>query len=293
MIAMSVRRSCLWLVIPAISLVITGCGSETAGVSDVLSTVDSLVSATSEPTTTTVAKGATTVPKGEVTGSVDTTLTSVGTSVIPNVDTSVVESAPEESDPRSFDALVVLDSLTVENEVNEGYDRDLFRHWIDDDGNGCDTRQEVLKRDSLTLPQIDPYRCKVIAGDWYSPYDGATWTDPSDVDIDHVVALKEAWGSGAWNWSSEKRRAFANDLSDSRSLMAVTDSVNQSKSDSDPSQWMPPRRDYRCTYLSIWLAIKARWSLSVDSSEEGAIRAQLRETCRGLRVAKWTPAPIT
>lgn len=289
MIAMSVRRSCLWLAIPAISLAITSCGPETAGVSstsDLLNTVDTSVSATSEPATTTV-------PKGVVTGSVDTTFPSVDTSVIPSVDTSVLEPAPEVSDPRSFDALAVLDSLTVENEVNDGYDRDLFRHWIDDDRNGCDTRQEVLIRDSMTLPQIDPYRCKVIAGDWYSPYDGVTWPDPSDVDIDHVVALKEAWGSGAWNWSSEKRRAFANDLSDSRSLMAVTDSVNQSKSDSDPSQWMPPQRDYRCTYISIWLAIKARWSLSVDSSEEGAIRSQLRETCRGLRVAKWTPAPIT
>lgn len=192
----------------------------------------------------------------------------------------------------SFAATEVLAQLTVANEVGAGYDRDLFRHWTDEDGDSCDTRQEVLIRDSRSTPQIDPYRCKVIAGTWYSPYDGAVWEDPSDVDIDHVVALKEAWDSGAWQWSSEKRRAFANDLSDSRSLMAVTDSVNQSKGDRDPSQWMPPRRDYRCSYISLWLSVKARWSLAVDQSEAGMIRALLEDECRGLRVAKWAPAPI-
>jgi hypothetical protein len=203
-------------------------------------------------------------------------------------DTSV---APE-LDEKSFDAREVLESLVVANEVSDGYDRDLFRHWVDDDGDGCDTRQEVLQRDSMTFPQIDPYRCKVVEGDWYSPYDGATWSDPGDVDIDHVVALKEAWDSGAWKWNSSTRRAFANDLTDSRSLMAVTDSVNQSKSDRDPSQWLPPKTDYRCTYISIWLSIKARWALTIDPSEAGALRAQLEGSCRGLRVAKWTPAPI-
>lgn len=209
------------------------------------------------------------------------------------------EASPPTSEPpkggqsdNSFAATDVLAQLTVANEVGAGYDRDLFRHWIDADGDDCDTRQEVLIRDSQSSPQIDPYRCKVIAGNWYSPYDGAVWEDPSDVDIDHVVALKEAWDSGAWQWSAEKRRAFANDLSDSRSLMAVTDSVNQSKGDRDPSQWMPPRRDYRCTYISLWLSVKARWSLSVDPSEAGMIRALLDDECRGLRVAKWAPAPI-
>jgi len=209
------------------------------------------------------------------------------------------EAIPPSSEPpkggqsdNSFAATDVLAQLTVVNEVSAGYDRDLFRHWIDDDGDDCDTRQEVLIRDSQSSPQIDPYRCKVIAGNWYSPYDGTMWEDPSDVDIDHVVALKEAWDSGAWQWSAEKRRAFANDLSDSRSLMAVTDSVNQSKGDRDPSQWMPPRRDYRCTYISLWLSVKARWSLSVDPSEAGMIRALLDDECRGLRVAKWAPAPI-
>jgi len=194
---------------------------------------------------------------------------------------------------RSFSAIEVLGQLEVTNEVSTGYERALFRHWVDNDRNGCDTRQEVLKRDSQTPVQVDPFRCKVIAGDWYSPYDGNTWSDPSDVDIDHVVALKEAWDSGAWRWSAARRQAFANDLTDRRTLMAVTDSVNQSKGDRDPSQWLPPRRDYQCTYISIWLSIKARWSLAVDQSEAGKIRTMLNDQCRGLRVAKWAQVPIT
>lgn len=216
------------------------------------------------------------------------------TTAPPTTVASAPSSAPAKGGQvdNSFAATEVLAQLAVINEVGEGYDRDLFRHWVDDDGDDCDTRQEVLIRDSRSAPQIDLYRCKVIAGDWYSPYDGAVWENPSDVDIDHVVALKEAWDSGAWQWSNEKRRAFANDLTDSRSLMAVTDSVNQSKGDRDPSQWLPPRRDYHCTYISLWLSVKARWSLAVDSSEAGMIRVLLDNECRGLRVAKWAPAPI-
>ncbi|NQW33411.1 MAG: hypothetical protein HQ467_02330, partial [Acidimicrobiaceae bacterium] len=96
------------------------------------------------------------------------------------------------------DARSVLSNIKVENEYKTGYKRRLFIHWADLDGNGCDTREEVLKRDSVSKPQVDPYRCYVVAGDWYSPYDGAKLSDRGDVDIDHVVALKEAWDSGAW-----------------------------------------------------------------------------------------------
>jgi hypothetical protein len=90
-------------------------------------------------------------------------------------------------------AIGLLQNIRVENERGAGYVRALFEHWRDIDGDGCDAREQVLKRDSVTLPQVDPYKCKVIAGDWVSPYDGARWSDPTDIDIDHVVALKEAW----------------------------------------------------------------------------------------------------
>jgi hypothetical protein len=88
--------------------------------------------------------------------------------------------------------------------------------------------------------------CQPTSGSWFSPYDGATWLDPADVDIDHVVPLAEAWRSGANTWTTSRRQSFANDLTGPQ-LIAVTDNVNQSKGDQDPSTWQPPRSTYRCT----------------------------------------------
>lgn len=223
--------------------------------------------------------------------------------VIPSVRTFAAPSSSTSSEPSTRskpagahvaattkDALAVLMSIPVRREYQQGYKRSLFPHWRDIDDDGCDARQQVLKRDSLTFPQVD-YPCKVVEGDWLSPYDGARWTYPSDVDIDHVVALKEAWDSGAWAWKPSRRLAYANDTTDRRSLLAVTDSVNQEKSDKDPSNWLPSRTSYRCTYIANWIAIKARWGLSMDESEHGRLRKMLRGECKGTRMASWTPAP--
>ena len=188
--------------------------------------------------------------------------------------------------------LSVLQTIRIENERPTGYVRALFEHWKDIDGDGCDAREQVLKRDSVTLPQVDPYKCKVIAGDWVSPYDGARWSDPTDIDIDHVVALKEAWDSGAWAWSAATRTAYANDTTDRRTLLAVTDRVNQQKSDKDPSNWVPPLKSYLCTYLGNWISIKARWNLSMDQSEWGRIKNLLNSSCAGLVIAPWSEAPL-
>ena len=190
------------------------------------------------------------------------------------------------------DARSVLSNIKVENEYKTGYKRSLFIHWADLDGNGCDTREEVLKRDSTSKPQVDPYRCYVVAGEWYSPYDGARLSDRGDVDIDHVVALKEAWDSGAWAWTESQRKAYANDLTDQRTLIAVTDRVNASKSDKDPSNWMPPLRSYWCSYLGDWISVKARWNLSMDQSEFGRIKNLLNSDCSSLTIASWSAAPV-
>ncbi len=190
------------------------------------------------------------------------------------------------------DAKSVLASIKVENEYKTGYRRSLFIHWADLDGNGCDTREEVLKRDSISKPQVDPYRCYVVAGDWVSPYDGKNLSDRGDVDIDHVVALKEAWDSGAWAWSESQRKAYANDMDDRRTLIAVTDRVNMSKSDKDPSNWMPPLRSYWCTYLGDWISVKARWGLSMDQSEFGRISNLLTSDCASLTISGWSAAPV-
>ena len=158
--------------------------------------------------------------------------------------------------------------LPVATEIRTGYDRDLFPHGIDADGDGCSTRSEVLIAEATTTPAVGS-GCALTGGRWFSYYDGATWTVPADLDIDHFVPLAEAWDSGARTWTTTQRRAFANDLGDSRSLVAVTDNVNQAKGDQDPATWLPT--DSRCRYAAEWLAVKLRWRLTVDTAEKNAL----------------------
>ena len=136
----------------------------------------------------------------------------------------------------------MLATLTVAPENTSTYDRSYFQHWTDDNRNGCDTRAEVLIAES-TVPTGGG--CPVNTGSWFSYFDGVVWTNASDVDIDHMVALSEAWDSGAQNWTAAERRDFANDLAWGPSLGAVTDNVNASKSDRDPGRSSGRRRSPR------------------------------------------------
>lgn len=184
-------------------------------------------------------------------------------------------------------ALSVLATIPQVKERPQGYNRNLFKHWTDADGDSCNTREEVLIAESKTPPQVDAYGCRVIAGDWYSEYDGLLHTDPSDLDIDHFIPLKEAWDSGAWAWSSSQREKFANDLSDARSLIAVTAGQNRSKGDKDLSNWLPPRKEALCTYVASWVAVKAHWKLSMDPSEWGRAKNILTKNCPKDIIAPW------
>jgi hypothetical protein len=166
--------------------------------------------------------------------------------------------------------LQLLARLATAPEHPAGYARTLFVHWIDADADGCDTRDEVLIAESRTKPRIRS-GCSV-SGSWRSVYDGVTTTRASSFDIDHVVALKEAWDSGAWAWTPARRRGYANDLGNSRSLRAVSAASNREKSDKDPAQWLPPLTSFRCTYATDWVVIKVRWRLSVDTRERAALK---------------------
>jgi hypothetical protein len=177
--------------------------------------------------------------------------------------------------PSKATAQAELNGLTVAAQgATSGYSRSLFPHWIIISGT-CDTRETVLKRDGTGVT-VDS-SCHPTSGRWYSPYDGATWTNASDVDIDHVVPLAEAWRSGASAWTTSRRQSFANDLSDPQ-LIAVTDNVNQAKGDQDPSTWQPPRTAYRCAYAKMWIASKYHWSLTLQSTEKSALQTMLN-TC--------------
>ncbi|MEU7277454.1 HNH endonuclease family protein [Streptomyces sp. NPDC045431] len=169
-------------------------------------------------------------------------------------------------------ARTYLGQLTVRAEgSSSGYSRDLFPHWSTQSGT-CNTREVVLKRDGVNVVQDSS--CAAVSGSWYSEYDGATWKAASDLDIDHVVALAEAWRSGASGWTTSQRQAFANDLARPQ-LIAVTDDVNQAKSDLDPAEWLPPRTAYRCTYARMWVHVKHHWNLSVDTAEKSALQSVL------------------
>ena len=177
--------------------------------------------------------------------------------------------------PSKATAQSQLNALTVAAQGSmAGYSRDLFPHWITITG-ACNTREQVLKRDGTSV--VVNSSCAAISGRWYSPYDGATWYAASDVDIDHVVPLAEAWRSGANSWTTSRRQSFANDLTRPQ-LIAVTDNVNQAKGDQDPSTWQPPLTSYRCTYSKMWITVKYNWGLTLQSSEKSALQSVL-DTC--------------
>jgi hypothetical protein len=154
------------------------------------------------------------------------------------------------------------------------YRRHLFPTWDTISGT-CNTREYVLRRDGSGVA-VDR-SCRATSGTWYSPYDGATWYAAADLDIDHVVPLKNAWVSGAWAWTTRRRESFANDVSHPQ-LIAVTDNVNEDKSDSSPDAWRPPLASYHCTYARMWIASKYAWTLTVTPAEKRALAAMLA-TC--------------
>ncbi|WP_432091471.1 HNH endonuclease family protein [Streptomyces sp. NRRL F-5630] len=163
-----------------------------------------------------------------------------------------------------------LAQLPVHAENREGYKRTAFKHWIDADKDGCDTRAEVLLDEAVVAPDQGT-RCKLTGGIWKSPYDDRTFDNARSLDIDHLVPLAEAWDSGASTWSPKEREAYANDLGDPRALIAVSAASNRSKADQDPTTWMPPAPGYRCQYASDWVADKTRWGLSIDTAERTAL----------------------
>ncbi|WP_428963185.1 HNH endonuclease family protein [Micromonospora fluostatini] len=169
-------------------------------------------------------------------------------------------------------ATTMLGELTVASAgAMKGYSRNRFPHWRKT-GKNCDVRDTVLQRDGSNIQLSD---CNVVGGSWESVYDGRSFTDPSQVDIDHMVPLANAWRSGADEWDDSKRGDFANDL-DRPQLFAVSASSNRSKGDQDPSQWKPSNQSYWCTYAGHWIEVKHHWELSVTSAEKDALTDMLK-----------------
>lgn len=165
------------------------------------------------------------------------------------------------------------------------YNREAFGEaWADVDHNGCDTRNDILARD-LARPTFKPgtHDCIVLTGTLAEPYTGKTIQfergdkTSSLVQIDHVVALADAWRSGAWQWDEQSRQEFANDP---ENLLAVDGAANRDKSASSADQWLPPNAGFRCDYVKRQIAVKYSYGLSVTESEQDAMATQLA-TCSG------------
>ena len=179
------------------------------------------------------------------------------------------------------EALALLDRLRVGDERPRGYDRGAWPHWTDADGDCQDARQEVLQAESLERPQLTPDGCRVVSGLWRDTYTGETFRDPTRLDVDHMVPLAEAYRSGGRDWGVERRAAFANDLEDSRTPIAVSAAANRAKGDQGPEDWLPPEESARCRYIANWVAVKVRWSLSLDERERVTVGNSLQNCARG------------
>ncbi len=169
----------------------------------------------------------------------------------------------------------ILDGITIAPEnTSLTYLRADYKHWSDFDRDKLSTRHEVLEEESLVPVAIIDHRGKriVTQGLWVGPFTGLVTTDPSKLQVDHMVPLKEAHESGAWAWDADKKERYANDLSNPNHLIAVKGGANGSKGDRDPADWMPPNRAYWCQYLSNWVEIKRLWALTMDQREADAVK---------------------
>ncbi|MBF8185316.1 HNH endonuclease [Nonomuraea sp. K274] len=189
---------------------------------------------------------------------------------------------PAEPDSASVsEAREKLADLAVKGRAPKtGFDRDEFGPaWSDVDRNGCDTRNDILKRDL----ENETFRagtkdCIVLTGTLDDPFSGKTiefergQDTSSEVQIDHLVPLSDAWQKGAQQWSETKRKEFANDP---LNLLAVDGPLNGQKSDSDAATWLPPRKSYRCAYIARQIDVKAKYDVWITAAEKDAMETIL------------------
>ncbi len=177
------------------------------------------------------------------------------------------------------DSISALNSLEVKGRAPKtGYSRAQFPHWSDLDRNGCDARNDILKRDlTEVIFKAGTRDCKVISGVLLDPFSDkvlAFTSVKSAVDIDHLVALSNAWQTGAAYFDRSKRSQIANDP---LNLLAVDARLNRQKSDGDAATWLPPHKPFRCEYVSRQVAVKAKYSLWVTAAEKDAITRVLNQ----------------
>ena len=196
------------------------------------------------------------------------------TTQIPEVLASPSVISTQEPSAGDTQALLAAQALVERGRsASTNYSRDAFGSaWKDVDRNGCDTRNDILGRDFTTASyKVGTNDCKVIGGTWTDPYSNESYTfteQPSEAQIDHVVALSNAWQMGADLWTDEMRTEFANDP---LNLIVTVASLNRQKSDSNAASWLPPYKPGRCDFIARQVAVKTKWQLFVTSSEKNAM----------------------
>jgi hypothetical protein len=183
---------------------------------------------------------------------------------------SVLESVFQEKEmkmPVIF-ILILLTASTTYGQSCIKYKRSDYSHWIDADSDCQSTRNEVLIEESVVPVRFKTGSgCVVASGRWNDPYTGQAYTDPRKLDADHMVPLLETHESGAWAWSKEKKKRYANYLKNENHIIAVSLHANRSKKQRDPAEWLPSNRDFLKDYAHIWIKIKVDWGLSADQAE--------------------------
>ncbi|MGH9154119.1 MAG: HNH endonuclease [Acidimicrobiales bacterium] len=175
--------------------------------------------------------------------------------------------------PAPMAEVLATPRVAVPDPARTRYDRAAYqpRGWGDADGDGCNTREEVLLLEGEAV-RTGP-GCRVLGGHWQDPFTGRRTTWPGDLQVDHLVALADAYAhaSGGWAWPDERKVAFADDLGDPDELDAVWGAENEAKADHGPDRWLPPDEKARCWYVAAYARIKARWDLSVTPAQWAAV----------------------
>ncbi|MFE5836721.1 DUF1524 domain-containing protein [Arthrobacter sp. NPDC056493] len=204
--------------------------------------------------------------------------------------------APKSQPAYATRAIDLLANLPVKGRAPKtGYDRGLFgQAWADVDRNGCDTRNDMLKRDLTGISYTNSVPCKVRSGTLADPYTGTSISflrgsaTSSAVQIDHVVALSDAWQKGAQQLTAEQRTAFANDP---LNLQSTDGPTNMQKGDGDAATWLPPNKGFRCEYVARQISVKATYSLWVTQAEHDAM-ARILANCSGQLAPTNEKAPV-
>ena len=174
------------------------------------------------------------------------------------------------------------------------YNRREWRHWIDEDDDCQDARQEALIAESkIQVTFESDKQCRVATGRWVGPYTGTEVEEPGKLDIDHMVPLANAHRSGGWAWDRDRKAAYANDLSYPDHLIATTAAANRAKGAKGPEDWRPPDEGYWCSYAVDWTTIKIQWGLTATQREWDALREMMATCEEGFTLDVPQPAGTT